>query len=134
MLKVNDRVVVIDSSGDSTSCKKGDKGIVIRDTSSNSATYRVRLDKGGCCDMYEERFELIAGHFHKDLIIQWANGAEIQVRSPGSRWGFTRTPGWDTSLEYQVKPEVTPQQVEIKRIEEEMRKLANALSDLKGEQ
>ncbi len=130
MLKVNDRVVVKDHSGNPTNCQNGDKGTV-KQIPYRGATIRVELDNGGTCAMFEHRFELL-GHKHKDVIIRWAKGAEIEVRAFGGRWIVTESPDWCRSLEYRVKPELTEQQLEIKRIEEEMRKLAEDLHKLQG--
>lgn len=53
-------------------------------------------------------------HKHADVIIAWANGAEIECRYPPgtsrvkSCWysfGKGETPSWANDLEYRVKPE-----------------------------
>lgn len=44
-------------------------------------------------------------HKHKDVIIAWANGAEIQHRSPSTKlWTDNDTPCWIGSYDYRVKP------------------------------
>jgi len=45
-------------------------------------------------------------HIHKDLIIAWANGEEIQYLSEvTNRWhDITWTPDWDIGSKYRVKP------------------------------
>lgn len=45
-------------------------------------------------------------HKHKDMIIAWANGAEIEFRDPAScmKWWSIAFPSWDPSMEYRVKP------------------------------
>ena len=45
-------------------------------------------------------------HVHKDVIIAWANGAEIQVfQSEGLvRWIDCFKPTWREDLEYRIKP------------------------------
>ena len=44
-------------------------------------------------------------HKHADVIIAWANGAEIEGRdTPTSPWTRTRTPSWYENYEYRIKP------------------------------
>lgn len=44
-------------------------------------------------------------HKHADVIIAWANGAEIEYRdTPTSPWAKAGTPGWYEDYEYRVKP------------------------------
>ena len=45
-------------------------------------------------------------HKHADVIIAWANGAEIEYRNlPGATWmSVGTTPGWIENYEYRVKP------------------------------
>jgi len=45
---------------------------------------------------------------HRDLIIAWANGAEIQQKGI-SRWQDVKCPSWDEHAEFRIKPQ------EIKR-------------------
>ncbi len=51
-------------------------------------------------------------HKHADLIIAWANGAEMQVRdSSGGPWlsyESGENPSWSNDFEYRVKPEPKP--------------------------
>ena len=48
-------------------------------------------------------------HKHKDVIIAWANGAQIQFQSSlmkeSNEWEDIRTPTWATNIEYRIKPE-----------------------------
>lgn len=67
---------------------------------------------------------------HRELIIEWANGAEIQMFVRG-RWVDVEIPSWCSSIEYRVKPE-DPNKEEIERIEKEMRKLSDDLAKLRG--
>ena len=41
---------------------------------------------------------------HRDLIIAWANGAEIQVELDGE-WVDTPTPSWSINADYRIKPQ-----------------------------
>lgn len=46
-------------------------------------------------------------HKHAELIIAWANGAEIEFYSESNReWFCEPKPNWVKSLEYRVKPKV----------------------------
>ena len=46
-------------------------------------------------------------HKHKDAIIAWANGEEIEFRDPESstQWTPIKVPSWFPYAEYRVKPE-----------------------------
>ena len=45
-------------------------------------------------------------HKHAELIKQWADGAEIELRSRYSEeWNFTSAPCWGVDREYRVKPQ-----------------------------
>ena len=43
---------------------------------------------------------------HYDLILAWANGAEVQVKNPGGWVDYPdgQTPAWLDSFEYRIKP------------------------------
>lgn len=43
-------------------------------------------------------------HKHAEVIKQWADGAEIEVRMPGSSWRYSDSPLWCQQNEYRVKP------------------------------
>lgn len=48
-------------------------------------------------------------HKHRDLIIAWANGAEIEVRANGDGdWLSITSPTWYEAMEYRIKPEPKP--------------------------
>ena len=45
-------------------------------------------------------------HKHADLIIAWANGAEIQIQMPGhDEWTDITYPDWLPSQFYRIRPE-----------------------------
>ena len=55
-------------------------------------------------------------HKHRDLIIAWANGAEIQgfiFRNNIGVWEDLETPDWDPDTEYRIKPMPAPNFVEL---------------------
>lgn len=45
-------------------------------------------------------------HIHKDTIIAWANGDQIQVQCDNGEWVDTHAPGWTDRLKFRVKPDV----------------------------
>lgn len=48
-------------------------------------------------------------HKHYDLIVAWANGAEIETETGCSGgWIACSTPIWDSNYQYRIKPEVKP--------------------------
>lgn len=47
-------------------------------------------------------------HKHADLIKQWADGAQIQVKAHKSVWEDRENPLWDADSEYRIKPESKP--------------------------
>ena len=48
-------------------------------------------------------------HIHADLIIAWANGAQIQFRySTSDEWADSKNPSWSTHIQYRIKPEPKP--------------------------
>lgn len=49
-------------------------------------------------------------HKHADLIIAWANGAEIEWNHD-SGWCTVTNPSWDTCTEYRIKPKEDEYQV-----------------------
>lgn len=73
-------------------------------------------------------------HKHHDLIIAWAKGAVIEYLGGGGVWYWASVPVWAVTRKYRIKPDVpkeTKEQKEIKRIEEEIRVLADDLGKLK---
>lgn len=46
-------------------------------------------------------------HKHKDVIIAWANGEEIEYHDPNfsMEWRPIKVPSWLADIEYRVKPE-----------------------------
>lgn len=53
-------------------------------------------------------------HKHRDLIIAWANGAEIQVYFELKNiWLDVKSPSWDIDEEYRIKPMSAPNFVEL---------------------
>jgi|SRR6185369_2838603 len=43
-------------------------------------------------------------HKHADLIIAWANGAEIETKTGLSEWSRVVSPAWSLDQDYRIKP------------------------------
>ena len=57
-------------------------------------------------------------HKHKDLIIAWANGAEIEsFDNLTQRWYYTDRPVWGSHTQYRIKPEQKPDVVKYVFVE-----------------
>jgi hypothetical protein len=74
-----------------------------------------------------EEEEELAPHVHQKEIIAWANGEEIEVTVPNASselfWCTASAPSWQDHLIYRVKPKLTPTQLRIKELTEEIVKL-----------
>ena len=68
-------------------------------------------------------------HVHKDLIIAWANGAEIECYSgiPESWRDCSGGPSWYIHGTYRVKPTKTPLEIKIEKLEAKLVKLKGQL-------
>jgi hypothetical protein len=65
-------------------------------------------------------------HVHQKEIIAWANGDEIEIFIVGltsNVWVSRPSPMWDVASSYRVKPKLTPTQLRIKELTEEIQKL-----------
>ena len=71
-------------------------------------------------------------HKHRDLIIEWANGADIQIYML-DEWHDDNEPHWDTVNNYRVKPQKSERDIEIESIQKQMGELKERLEKLKGE-
>lgn len=76
------------------------------------------------------QFTKLVPHVHCDLIIEWAHGAVIEFEIRSGNWADASTPSWREDLKYRVKPETTPKEHKILKIELEMRKLADELKEI----
>ncbi len=70
---------------------------------------------------------------HKDVIIEWAKGAEIEYRYRSDEWCSTRTPTWRLDLQYRVKPQTSDKETYIKELEAELLGARAALEKVKKE-
>lgn len=44
-------------------------------------------------------------HIHKDIILAWADGAEIEWKNPKNEWELIENPNFYESEKYRIKPE-----------------------------
>lgn len=68
-------------------------------------------------------------HKHRDTIIEWANGAAIQVSSQGVNWVPALKPAWHTESQYRVTPKIDT--AAIKLCQEEIAALQEQITLLK---
>ena len=97
----------------------GNAGLWCRDPIDQIITYKEMLSLLGAKD------EELVPHVHQKEIIAWANGAEIEVQAPhGMGWYpyVGVAPRWQASA-YRVKPKLTPTQLRIKELTEELMEL-----------
>jgi hypothetical protein len=46
-------------------------------------------------------------HKHRDVIIAWVNGEQIESRLNNEcEWGNNHNPSWNTDIEYRIKPKI----------------------------
>ena len=70
-------------------------------------------------------------HKHRDLIIEWASGADIQVWADND-WFDVTLPSWHEIRKYRVKPQKSKRDNEIENIQKQMDELKERLEKLKG--
>lgn len=107
--KAGDKVRCIDATGSCGLINVGDVHTVI-----NICGDMLELENNQWC--FNWRFELVEQpeqvvtnkpHPHKDLIIAWASGANIQF-SNGGTWEDIEPPSWNVNKKYRIKPEPKP--------------------------
>ena len=94
------------------------------------------IDKNGCRTvLIDSLWKLVSPkakkilnppHVHKDLIIAWANGAEIQFELPDG-WLYESTPSWFPEYIYRIKPTKTSIELKIEKCEAKLAKLKGQL-------
>lgn len=140
--KVGDRVKIV-RAGYGCNVDFKDKIVTIVESSSirysGRAGYKVSPaignTKSGAHDGFigEESFEYVGEGCRPnyDVIIAWANGAEVEYYSDcGKCWLDCPSPNFYSDVQYRIK-KVNKNDMEIERIEKEMRKLADDLKKLK---
>ena len=69
-------------------------------------SYKIVCNSGSNHWYGKSLFEVVGGRPHRELIIQWANGAEIEYRVGNfNSWEYTSSPKFHPSIQYRVKPE-----------------------------
>ena len=93
---------------------------------------------GDSCWWDSNYFELVEPqypnppHKHRDLIVAWANGADIEFYSEiNSGWLNIVAPTWDENTQYRIKPTKSAKDIEIEQIQAEMDKLKERLEKVK---
>jgi hypothetical protein len=70
--------------------------------------------------------EKLVPHVHQKEIIAWANGEEIEFLIRGlapDTWVSRTSHMWDVASSYRVKPKLTPTQLRIQKLTEELMEL-----------
>ena len=97
-------------------------GVVFFEENGLSVCYRS-------LELVEE--DTLKHHVHHDVIVAYAKGEKIQIRNGYDNWRDVSDPVFHIDLVYRVKPKKSERELEIERIEKEMRKLADALAKTK---
>ncbi len=104
---------------------------------------KIPYDDRGFCGTSDSRFKVVSApsdqeiatpiptkdypnplHKHKDVIIEWANGAEIETSADGIDWMECTRPRWNVEFHYRVANSRKQQiRKEIKALEEELASL-----------
>lgn len=96
----------------------GNAGTWRRGVTDEIITYKEMLSLLGV-----EEEELVP-HVHQKEIIAWANGEEIEIYIPYHHKWFTKTlPSWPEDVLFRVKPKLTPTQLRIQKLTEELMEL-----------
>ena len=73
-------------------------------------------------------------HSHQKLIIEWADGADIQRFGTSSElWDDVTTPAWNPNVKYRVKPDVTTVDPRLELLNEKLAELHKAVAYVKKE-
>jgi hypothetical protein len=97
----------------------------------------VRLRGHGLFTFTARNFRLVpkekTPHPHRDKIIKWAEGAEVEALSSKGEWIQCPHPTWCPTKEYRIKPSRQEMQVEaeIKRHKGEIEWLMSELKKLR---
>ena len=111
-------------------------GSIVKVTRVSDGLVAVELNGVALGGMYSDsNFELSKypnpPHEHTKEMIAFAEGANIQMQLNDMSWGYDKYPSWHENNKYRTEPEKTAKDLEIERIELEIRKLADDLSKLK---
>jgi len=67
-------------------------------------------------------------HKHRDLIIAWANGDEIECMNDAGKWSRSTHPTWRIYRSYRIKPS---EPTELEKLEAKYKELGDAIKELK---
>jgi hypothetical protein len=97
----------------------GNAGTWRRGLTDEIITYKEMLSLLGA-----EEEEQLVPHVHQKEIIAWANGEEIEFQSwIDLKWKDKDFDSWDEDNKFRVKPKLTPTQLRIKEINNELHEL-----------
>jgi len=73
-------------------------------------------------------------HVHKDLIIAWANGAEIEYlcNSHNNWYLCDPKPAWNPTSTYRIKPQKSDKEIQLEKLEQKARELADEIKALRS--
>lgn len=73
-------------------------------------------------------------HKHRDLIIAWANGAEIEhFNTCYDRWQRCASPSWNSEDQYRIKPSKSEKQILKEELQAKAQELLNKIKELGDE-
>jgi hypothetical protein len=80
---------------------------------------------GKCISMFKV-VDTSKWHKHRNLIIAWAEGAEIEFKncSVDAKWKKLITPSWINGTQYRIKPS---EQTELEKLEAKYKELGDAI-------
>lgn len=136
--KVGDKVRRIIGGGDWCGMAEGDVDKVIE-----VFKYSVELSRSSGHD--EDCLELVREakptypnppHKHAELIKAWADGAEIEVEAHAGQcfWiscAVYNNPQWNEKVNYRIKPQRSNKDIQIDKLEQQAKDLANEIRKLK---
>jgi hypothetical protein len=95
----------------------GESGTWVDAMKDEAITYK------GMLSLLGEEEEQLVPHVHQKEIIAWANGEEIEFQSIFLKWKDKDFESWDEDTLFRVKPKLTPTQLRIKELTEELMEL-----------
>lgn len=85
---------------------------------------------GACCSIDVSKASRNPPHPHREVIIAWANGAEVETRSRGSeRWQKVTAPTFLMDYDYRI---LQPKNSEAEKLKAKIAKLQAKLDELEG--
>ncbi len=125
MIKVGD--IVVRRNGDT---HRGQLHNKVTSISSYGRYLRVNDEEVGSYACLFEVVDVSKYHKHRDLIIAWANGAEIQYLNLIGIWKTTKSPRWFIDRDYRIKPKETS---ELEKLIKEHKAMGETIDKLTKE-